>query len=340
MTILQVACGLFHFLSIFCSLTYFRNLIIATEMKGSAFYYFSLMYNMFRIVNFIVLSKQVWLNQDSWLRFVNAANAATENKLTRGTNPPGYKIFSRVAAHIICILYIFIATSLFVWDFGFKSGARLQEEVWYSTLVVTGRFSFFVGNRTEVITSWDEVSEVDIFVSVIAANAYLVGYISLYFVIELIIPLVVLTIWSVVNIFIQDLEESGGDEILVKWSKVVTNFESIRILLEETKVAFGSLLIVFVGVTILRITMDLNYMLESLKDSVFIGCCVIFDCVAVAVIILAADCSAQVDIKNLNGILKFYKIKFNKHFLDGRFQKLDVESLDRAATRKSSGSLE
>lgn len=264
-------------------------------MKGSAFYYFSLTYNSFRLVNLLLLSKQLWLNQDNWLGFVNAAYSANTKLTCDGANPSrGHIILSRMLGPFLCILYISIAFSVFIWDFVMNAGPHVQNAMWYSKLVVAARFTFFLGNRTEVVMSWDEVSELDIFLSVVTTIVYFAGYIALYFFVELTIPLLVLTNWFAVSLFIQDLEEGSSDKILVRWPEVVNNFEGIRNLLDETRVGFGLLMVVFTGLSILRITMDLNDIVDTMEDSVYLICCVILDIVSVAVIILAADCNAQV----------------------------------------------
>lgn len=150
-------------------------------MKGSAFYYFALMYTAFRIANLLVLSKQIWLNHGKWLGFVNAAYVASA-KLTRSTSLRRQMIFCGASVHLICILFILMATCLFIWDFGFTAGAPLQKAKWFTNFVVMGRFTFFLENSTHVVISWEEISQLDIFLSVVATIAYFSGYLALCFV--------------------------------------------------------------------------------------------------------------------------------------------------------------
>lgn len=106
------------------------------------------------------------------------------------------------------------------------------------------------------------------------------------------------------SLFVRSINEDSPndkDNFLIKqnstdslgWSKIVTKFGLISHLCVQTRTAVGAILIAYMTISVLQISVDLNYIL-GVTDWVYMVFFILDNFVRIIAIILAADCNGQV----------------------------------------------
>lgn len=197
------------------------------------------------------------------------------------------KILSKTFTQVICCLLCFIGGLSSIW---FTTLLPIDKhESWSSQLIYFGRFAFFKNNWNERVRP-EDITCLDIALAVLAKFSTMTTSIFYFIAVDLITPIAVLTSWMVTTSFTHRIRSDPDGK--VQWTEILVGISSIRRLTEETRDTFGSIILTFMATSILRITMNLNGLVNTkdFTDAFF----VLTDIMVMVVITLAADCNGQV----------------------------------------------